>query len=142
MLRTPIEVTSKIIMGNKTKQFLLQDSIDEHKFIANYQIIKSGTKEIYQAMIGLSSEVDISNDATPTIHWMALVYNQPLGYPYWFIAAYPDVVKWISNLEDKNVIDIVGNLTESDMDDKNYFNVLILGKIVDFYKSKNSLECQ
>lgn len=122
-------------------KFLEQDNIDMSKYLANSEIIKNGTKEIYQATAKLYNQNDISDNATKTIHWMAKIYNQPLGYSKWFMTAYPDVVKWLSDLEDKKIISIVGIPTPDYMDDHGNFKLPILRKIVDAYKIINNLEC-
>ena len=128
-------------MDEDIKKFLEHDGINEFKFLANSEIIKNETKEIYKATIRINNQNDISDSATKTIHWMALIYNQPLGYAKWFMTAYPDVVKWFSNLEDREIISIIGNPTPDFMDDNSNFKLLILRKIVDAYKTINNLEC-
>jgi len=122
-------------------QFLEQDTINMAKFLANSEIIKNETKEIYQATARLHNQNDISDNATETIHWMALSYNQPLGYSKWFITAYPDVVKWFSDLEEEKIVSVIGNPTPDYMDDYNNFKLPILRKIVDAYKTIKNLEC-
>lgn len=129
------------IMQEDVKNFLEKDNIDMSKFLANSEIIKYETKEMYQATARLHSQNDISDNATETIHWMALVYNQPLGYPRWFMTAYPDVIKWFSNLEEEKIISIIGNPTQEYMDEGNHFKLPILRKLVDDYKNFNKLEC-
>lgn len=128
-------------MEKDIKQFLEQDNIDMIKFLANSEIIKNETKEIYQATARLHNQKDESNNATKTIHWMALFYNQPLGYSKWFITAYPDVVKWFSNLEEEEIVFIIGSPTLDYMDENNNFKLSILRKMVDAYKIINKLEC-
>lgn len=128
-------------MEKDIQKFLEQDKIEMSKFLANSEIIKNETKEIYQATARLHNQNDISENATKTIHWMALIYNQPLGYSKWFMTAYPDVVKWFSDLEEGKIISIIGNPTSDYMDDNNNFRLPILRKIVDAYKVTNNLEC-
>ena len=122
-------------------KFLEQDNINMSKYSAYSEIIKNETREIYQATARLHNQEDISGNATTTIDWMANVLNQPIGLPKWFMAAYPDVVKWFSNLGDDEIISTLGNLSQNDMDGNNYFKLEILRKIVDSYKKNNRLEC-
>ncbi len=129
-------------MENDIKEFLERDSVDMSSFLANSEIIKNETKEIYQATARLHGQNDISDNATKTIHWMALIYNQPLGYAKWFITAYPDVVKWFSNLDEERIISVIGNPTPDYMDNNHNFKLPILRKIVDAYKAINNLECR
>ena len=128
-------------MEESIKRFLEQDNIDLAKFLANSEIIKNETKEIYQATARLHNQKDVSDKATETIHWMALICNQPLGYAKWFMTAYPDVVKWFSDLKEEKIISIIGNPTPDYMDDHDNFKLSVLRKIVDSYKTLNNLEC-
>jgi len=128
-------------MENDVKRFLEKDNINMSKFLANSEIIKNETREIYQAIAKRQDQTDISNDATETIHWMVRVYNQPLGYSKWFITAYPDVVKWFSDLDEEKITAIIGSPTEDFLDENNNFKLEILRKIVDAYKIINVLEC-
>lgn len=128
-------------MNEDITKFLELDNINTSKFLANSEIIKYETKEIYQATVKLYPQEDLSADVTETIHWIALAYNQPLGYPQWFMAGYPDVVKWFSDLDEEKIISIVGDLTQDDMDGNSHFKLPILRKLVDAYKSNNELEC-
>ncbi len=123
------------------KNFLEQDNIDMSKFLANFEIMKNETKEIYQATARLHNQNDISDNATETIYWMANILNQPLDYPKWFMTAYPDVVKWFNGLEEEKIISIIGNQTQDYMDNHNKFRLPILRNIVDAYKIINKLEC-
>jgi len=128
-------------MEKVMEQFLEQDNVDMTKFLANSEIIKNETREIYQATTRLHNQKDISDNATKTIHWMALIYNQPLGYSKWFMTGYPDVVKWFSDLEEEKIISIIGNPTEDYMDNQDNFKLPVLRKIVDAYKDIYQLEC-
>ena len=57
------------------------------------------------------------------------------------MTAYPDVVKWFSDLQEEKIISIIGNPTQDYMDDHRNFKLPILRKIVDAYKVTASLEC-
>ncbi len=128
-------------MEKDIKKFLTQDNINMTKFLTNSEIIKNETKEIYQATAKLHNQNDISDNAMETIYWMASILNQPLGYSKWFMTAYPDVIKWFSNLEEEKIISIIGNPTFDFMDDNSNFKLPILRKIVDTYKTIHNLEC-
>ncbi len=124
------------------QKFLEEDNIDFLKLSANLEIIKNGNKEIYRANAKFHGVDDISDSATNTVEWVAHILNQPLRYPQWFMAAYPDVVKWFAeSLEDSEIIDIIGEQTEDFFDENNNFNFSILRKIVNAYKLVNALEC-
>jgi len=128
-------------MKEDIKKFLEQDEINMSRFIANSEIMKHETKEIYQATARLYSKDDISDNATKTIFWMASILNQPLGYSVWFMTAYPDVVKWFSELDEEKIISIVGNLTQDSADEEDHLKLSVLRKIVDAYKVDYFLEC-
>lgn len=128
-------------MDEDIKKFLEEDNIDKSKLLANSEIMGHETKEIYQATARLHSQKDISDNATESIGWMALFYNQPLGFPIWFMTAYPDVVKWFSGLKEEEVISIIGNPAENYTDNSDHIKITHLRKIVDFYKTHHKLEC-
>lgn len=128
-------------MKEEIQKFLVQDAIDNSKFQANLEIMKSETKEIYRAQTLLLNQKDISSNATETIEWMASSFNQPMAYPTWFMAAYPDVVRNISDLDDVQLIAIIGESTEDFINEDNNFKLPILRKLVDWYKIRHGLEC-
>ena len=130
---------------NQILEFLNEDKINLVKFRANREIMKDQSLEIYKASVQLRSELDLSKDITPSIEWVADVLNQPLGYPAWFMAAYPDVVFWASKLAEKsteeNTFPIIGNFSEKDVSDNGKMNISFLRKIVDAYVNNgNTLE--
>ena len=124
------------------EKFLEEDNIDFLKLAANLEIIKNGNKEIYRASAKLHGVNDISDSATNTVEWVSDILNQPIGYPQWFMAAYPDVVKWFAeSLGDNEIIDIIGEPSQDFFDENNNFNFSILRKMVNAYKLINTLEC-
>lgn len=133
-------------MENETqtiKDFLKQDNIDTNKFSANLEILKNETREIYKANIRLHSELDISEYATPSVDWLALRINQPIGYSRWFMAGYPDVVRWVSKLKDERIISIIDNYIKQEvMDENDEIKVSFLRKFVEAYQKEGYiLEC-
>lgn len=121
-------------------QFMIPDNINVTKFVANYMILKNGSREIYSASSKLNNEPDLSNEGTFSIEFFSPI-DRPLGYPLWFIAGYPDVVKWFSDLEEEKIISIVGNLTQDSADEDGHLKLFVLRKMVDAYKLTNELEC-
>lgn len=122
-------------------QFMIPDRININKFAPNYMILKNGSREIYSASAKLLNEPDLSRDGTLTIDWMANIFNRPLGYSFWFMAGYPDVVKWFSNLEEEKMKFLLDDFVEDYMDNNDKLRLPILRKIVDSYKIINKLEC-
>lgn len=125
------------------EDFLKKDNIDVLKFQANYEILKNESMEIYKATVKLHSQLDISQHATPSIEILGPIMDRPLGYPMWFIAAYPDIVIWFANLDNENMGNIFGNvLGNEDFDTNSFLNHSCLRKIINFYTSSgNILEC-
>jgi hypothetical protein len=119
------------------KAFLSQDNVDLVKFMANYEIMKNGSVEVYRASIRLHSEEDLSGHMTPSIEKVASPIDRPLGYPNWFVAAYPDIVLWASELEDDELLSILGDVSEENAFDKDHrFKRECLRKVVDAYINK------
>jgi len=87
--------------------FLLRDRINLEVFKANLLFLEAGMPELYQGDF-------IPSDS---IMQFGSKRRRPSGYPQWFIAAYPDTVKWLGNKiqEDK------ANLFRITQKDENYF---------------------
>lgn len=71
---------SKEFPKDLAERFFIEDSIDPLKFKENYD---------YYVM-------DRYGDHKPTQSCFHPIRDKPPGYPYWFAAAYPDVVKYFS----------------------------------------------
>lgn len=126
------------------KDFLLSDNIDGNKFKANFEILKNQSREIYKSSSELLNEPYLGDEGTHSIDKLAPRTNRPLGYSDWFIAAYPDVVLWCSNLPDEIFQDILGDDSEKEGLDKDQeIKLIYLRRIVNAYKKiGNKLECE
>lgn len=133
---------------DQIQEFLIKDKISLVKLRANREIMRNESLEIYKAYVRLhsvqdSNTEDLSRDITPTIEWMADILNQPLGYPVWFMSAYPDVVFWASKLAEKsteeNIWPIIGNFSEKDVSANGKMNISFLRKIVDAYVNNGNI---
>jgi hypothetical protein len=123
-------------------KFMTPDCISINKFTPNYMILKDGSKEIYSAFAKLRNEPDLSEDGTPTIEWMSNILNQPPVYPLWFMAGYPDVVKWFSDLDEGKMKLFIDDFINDRVNNNGKFKLPILRKIIDEYvKEGNTLEC-
>ncbi len=128
-------------MNDSEKQFLEVDNIDQIKYLANLHIMKNNSINIYKATLNINKQEDLSDYCTKTIEWMASPLNQPIGYPTWFMVAYPDVIRWFSDLEDNEIISVIGEPTLDLLNENSNFKLPILRKIVDSYKNISVLEC-
>jgi len=128
-------------MQESIQKFLIEDNLDPKKVSSNWEIIKNETVAIYKASLGLTGEIDLSQDVTPTIEWAASPLNQPPAFPIWFLSAYPDVVKYFSNLEDEDMKAVFGELDETALDDEGSLKMQVLRSIVNDFKVKHKLEC-
>jgi hypothetical protein len=121
------------------ERFLIADNIDPLKFKENHD---------YYVM-------DRYGNHKPTPSCFEPL-DLPLGYPYWFASAYPDVVEYLSTIEEeefKRLFEDMG-FTEEDLKDFNNpkmidqegcFRVEILYKLKERYKKLHpdvELECQ
>lgn len=134
---------TKEILVYIVKNFFIPDNIDEKKFKANFEILRNNSRELYKIYAGLMNEPDFSKFGTVSIDKLAKVYNQPLGYRDWFMAAYPDVVNWFQDIDDEEAMKILGNPSnEETFDEEHKIKIEYLRKITDSFKENNhNLEC-
>ena len=69
------------------QNFLLPDNINPKLFYANLQYLEVGIMELYEG----------EYEPTTNIEEYGFITHRPFGYPLWFLAAYPDVTRWLSN---------------------------------------------
>lgn len=130
---------SKGISKDIAEKFLIADNIDPLKFKENHD---------YYVM-------DRHSDHKPTPSCFHPL-DVPLGYPYWFASAYPDVVKYLSTIKEEEFVRLFEDMgvTKEDLkdfdnpkfiDQQGYFRVEILYKLKEHYKELHpniKLECQ
>ncbi len=129
---------SKGISKNTAERFFIADNIDPLKFKENHD---------YYVM-------DRYGDHKPTPSCFHPL-DAPMAYPYWFDSAYPDVVKFFSNMEDEDLMKIFEDmgLTKRDSNDidsdsfdqERHFTLEVLYKLKEHYKKLHpdaKLECQ
>lgn len=102
----------KIDASYMVNDFFIPDQINIKKFLANYQIISHGSRELYQQEIKLFGVPDYIQHATPTIDTFSNIIDRPIGYDNWFIAGYPDVVDWFRNMPEEEIPIIFGTSLE------------------------------
>lgn len=122
------------------KKFFIADNIDPLKFKENHD---------YYIM-------DRYGEHKPTPSCFDPI-DKPMGFPYWFASAYPDVVKYFSTLKEEEVIRLFENMgfTKENLEDfdnpkfidqkEHCFKVEILYKLKEYYKKlypNKKLECQ
>lgn len=85
-------------------------------------------------------EPELSIYGTASIDEFAKFGNQPLGYQNWFIAAYPDVILWFQDIDDKKALYLLGNpIEDAVLDNDRKIKIEYLRKIIDAYNT--TLEC-
>lgn len=87
---TPSDVCEAIGAG-----LLLGDNIDAQKFLCNYDFIECGGQPSFTEFFTGTGD---DSGVTPTAREMASPLKRPPAYPLLFVAAYPDVVKWLDRL--------------------------------------------
>jgi hypothetical protein len=135
------ETPEKINVSRMVNDFFIFDRIDIKKFMANWQILKcSGSRELIKSESKLLGNINYS---TSSIDIFAFPIDRPIAYDNWFIAGYPDVVNWFRDIDEKEVISIMGTSSEEDcFNIEHRFKFEYLRKIVNAFKNKkNKLEC-
>lgn len=147
LIKSAPDNESKKTLVRIVNDFYVPDEIDPSKLKGNYEILRHHNRTIASQSASIAGKQDFTKYATPSIDEFAKIGNQPLGYYDWFLAAYPDVVKWGIDLEDAELSQIMG-IVNKDNDDQ-YFDegrklkMDILRKLVDKYtRSHKALECK
>jgi len=124
------------IVGN----FLIPDDISPNKFRANW---------IALFRHGVPSLLDDGENVnpTPSLQMFSLVTNRPLGYPEWFLAAYPDVASWVTTSveeDEETFSNIFGNISDDELlDGEGRIKGEFLRTLIDTYcmETGRTLEC-
>ncbi|MDP3024504.1 MAG: hypothetical protein Q8O10_03115 [candidate division Zixibacteria bacterium] len=119
---------------------LIPDKISPDKFRANNLLLSTrGIPQLLDRNEQLSP--------TPSLKRFYLISDRPMGYPQWFIAAYPDVVSWVAdNIEQEESIlhNIFGNMSDDELlTGKRRTKVKYLRILIDTYLKETGLplEC-
>ncbi len=83
--------------ADTVRGFLIPDAIHPPTFFANYAQLTPSPDEL----------AGISVRPSPSIAVFQKGANAPLGYPRWFLAAYPDVVLWVAQQADEDATEIL-----------------------------------
>ena len=73
--------------------FFIVDNIDPAHFRSNYRVLVPELRSAAELLCGIKD----NPRPTPSLLDFRYVENRALSYPLWFIAAYPDVVRWFRN---------------------------------------------
>jgi len=79
--------------------FFIADDIDPVLFRSNYRVLVPELRPIVEVLCGVKD----SSHATPSLVDFQYVESRAPGYPLWFFAAYPDVVRWFRNMMHKYI---------------------------------------
>jgi len=137
------ETPEKTETSQMVNDFFIPDQINIKKFLANYQIISHGSRELYKQEIKLFGVPDYIRHATSTIDIFSNIIDRPIGYDNWFISGYPDVVDWFRNMPEEEIPIIFGTPLEEDcLNERHKFKFEYLRKMINAFKNKkNKLEC-
>lgn len=144
LLSSTTEPDVKEILRFIKKHFFDKDDVKPVRYFANHAILMRGNRELASQYAEAGGELDLSRYGTKSIDWLAELGNRPVGYDDWFMAAYPDVVKWASHMADsqqESFNELLGNPTEEHFFDKNgKVDMKYLRQLVDIYKRNHTLE--
>lgn len=118
------------------RDFFEPDKIDYKKFLANYKVLEHQSVKLFEQYIDFTDdEKFLKGHNTKGIDKLASIIDRPLGYYEWFIAAYPDVVNWATDLSDEEFVEYFGDpdKLEHMMNNEKRFKNEFLRIIVDMY---------
>jgi len=131
--------------------FFIVDNINPALFRSNYRVLVPKLRSAAEFICGVKD----SPRPTPSLLDFPCSENRASGYPLWFIAAYPDVVRWFRNMGREYIkrhgrdyegwgvisLHLLGidsedpNLKESDyIDENDRYRPTILRNLVQSYK--------
>ena len=117
-LDTPYDLRMAVEGG-----MLLEDGVDYAKFMQNLDYVARGgglsRNEFYFGR-------DEHQDVTPTARELADPLKRPPAYPLWFVAGYPDVVRWLERLWTKAMT------TDDDAEGQKVYEAMALSLGQDF----------
>ena len=123
------------------REFFMPDSIAPSVYLANVT-----------ALLEQSAEEN-GVQPTPSAARMAVSMQHPVGFPTWFLAAYPDVALWftVQDGADRKTIDTEvtrrsaasGTASSHLVDENGFFAHAVLRTLVDLYREQtgSTLEC-
>lgn len=120
------------------------DKFDERKIAANLFVLKHGSYEVAKSFSIFDEEqAELIKFATKSIMKIDPLGGLPLGFPYEFVAAYPDVVLWWNDLSNNKQEHLFENINENDLfDENNKIRQKHLMVVVNAYKADGlGLEC-
>lgn len=128
------------------KNFMISDKIDFKKFIKNAAILEQGSDPMSRLSM-ITEPQRVVNGATPSIYYFKEPQDRPLGFPVWFIEAYPDICLWFS--QNADLLEEIEPFSsyfgkEEDFIKNGQFTPGFLREAINYYKSKINyrLECQ
>jgi len=120
------ERTKKII-----RAFFFPYGISITKYFFNCDLIKNPHKKY-------NSECE--NKISPALYFFLVFdHKKPQGYPDWFLAAFPDVLKWATEDNWEEVVSYLEqNISEEDFMEDNHIRFDHLETIIDMYIAKTN----
>jgi hypothetical protein len=124
------------------REFFMPDSIAPSVYLANVAALMEQSVE------------ESGVQPTPSAARMAVSMQHPVGFPTWFLAAYPDVALWFASQDgpDRKTIDTEvtrrsvasGTASSHLVDENGFFAHAVLRTLIDLYREQtgSTLECK
>jgi hypothetical protein len=117
------------------------------KFLIPYKIsfLKYGLNNEYFNYPIPAGFRDVSHIAPSLVELKKNTFDIALGYPNWFLKAFPDVAIWVMKGDGFNLIQKKFKLlSEDDLSDGNFIRAEILNEVIKLYliKTQKKLECR
>jgi len=80
---------------------LIADKIDPQAFLSNLETLLLGGLPSINDFFGVGEKK--KHKPTESVSHFTFIANRPLGAPLWFLAAYPDVMVWLDEQEEKYI---------------------------------------
>ncbi len=120
-------------------ELFVPDAIEPIVFITNWRSL------LAEAVVRFDPQgQDMTEFLSPSITALCDPLNRPSEYPRWFIAAYPDVVTWFINCDEKEKRELfVAVAMQRGYGEDNQLTLEALRALVDVYKTSTEkrLEC-
>lgn len=126
----------------KTKTW--PDDIDKRKTMANLLVLQHGSYKLAESYSRFDEEQkELLKFATNSIKKIDPLRGIPLAFTHEFVATYPDIIVWWSNLSDEKQEELLENFDENDLlDNGKKIKQKYLRVIIDAYKDTGvKLEC-
>ena len=78
---------------------LIEDKIDPKIFLSNLEALLRGGIPSFNDFF----KTEEKHKTTKSISYFTSVVDRPMGTPLWFLAGYPDVMRWLNDQQEKYI---------------------------------------